>query len=167
VRYSITGIDPGLVHTGVVTLEILTEKHKFLVRSEAVASTLLTDKSVDVERTALLVAALTNVYSTHIFIEKYQPRSHFGTDAKMMELVRAIHMKCRDSQVISNTGSKQVIKPALLELLHLKKFPATHHQDLQAAARILLYGALKDEELNRVLFTIIHDNVTGNPWEFQ
>ena len=154
----IVGIDPGLVHTGIVSLALETSGYS---KTFSVHTTVVDDGDA-----AAAADAATDYFPDHIFIEKYEPRSHFGTDARMMELVREIHKHTKHSKIISNTGSKQIITLALLELLHLKKFPATHHQDLQAAARILVYGMLKDPALNRVLFDFVQDHLDGNPWRF-
>lgn len=162
----IIGIDPGLVHTGIVALDIEAENHRFGVHYDAIPGT------PDMEHTATVAAqqvylidGTVTCLPDAIFIEKYEPRSHFGTDARMQQLTSALHRKLRGSKIISNAGSKAIIKPALLQLLQLKKFPATHHRDLEAAARILVYGMLKDEELNRVLYDIVEDHLDGNPWE--
>lgn len=157
----IVGVDPGLVHTGIVLLKFDLDSHTFGLESVVIDGqnnlTVALDEIID---TLCIIGA------QHVFIEKYEPRSHFGTDAHMMELVREIHKRTKHSRVISNAGSKQVIKPALLGLLHLKKFPTTHHQDLQAAARILVYGMLKNPDLNRVLVNIVQDHLDNKPWRF-
>lgn len=163
---AITGIDPGLVHTGIVTLQIVPRTRTAWTTYHVVESSKLLDGKVDTRDTAHRVGEFMATQSpTHVFIEEYRPRALLDTNTEMLELVRDIHSAIPKSVVVNNTGSKKVVKRALLELLHLKTFPTTHHQDLQAAARILVYGALKDPELNYLLYTIVEAHLDHNLWE--
>ena len=58
------------------------------------------------------------------------------------------------AKLVDNTGAKKIVTRELMELLDVWKFPTTNHQDLQAAARIALFGALKDTGLNRALYNL-------------
>lgn len=168
----IVGIDPGLVHTGIVALDLDAETKTHSIHFDVVTGVPLSDGRLNVNATVdaivtttVMLDGLVSRTPDHIFIERYEPRSHFGTDADMAALVRGIHARAPHSKVISNTGSKQVLKPKLMQALRLKKFPATHHQDLQAAARILVYGALKDETLNALIYQFVEDHLDGIIWK--
>lgn len=150
----VIGVDPGLVHTGVVSLEFLQDSHE-----------------IDVMHTAINGpdAAATKTWildrKAHIFVEGYRPRSHFSTDAQMVAAVQEFRKEL-DAIVLLNTGVKKVVKRPLMELLQVWKFPTvTHHQDLRAAARIALLGMLKLEPLNRLLTTVVQDHLKGEPWD--
>lgn len=163
-RVSITGIDPGLVHTGVVRVGLDTERRAWDVQEEAVPGVL--DEhyvaQVDVEATA---EWCNNFSSDHVFIEAYRPRSHFDTDSRMQVGVRGIRAAIPGSKVINNTGVKQVVGPDLMKLFGVWKFvTSTNHQDLRSAARIGIYGALKEPELNAVLTQFVEDNLDGRAW---
>ena len=140
---TVIGVDPGLVCTGIVMLHIRVD---YTTRYRTTAS----DK--DAAGVVEEIFYLRNIHKDpcYIFIEQYKPRSHFGTDAQMLQLVRDIK-DGTGGKVLNNTGSKQVVRPALMQKIFYNGFPTTHHQDLQAAARILLYGMLKTPSLNDLL----------------
>lgn len=148
------GIDPGLVHTGVVGLRINTDTKDIRVLYALV-------DGIDEKKVAAAVHKISQVcsYSRHyIWIEEYRPRSHLSTDQRMVEGVAAIKGALHGSVVLPNTGIKTVVKDSLLELLELNTFAvSTHHNDLVSAARILLLGMLKDENLNALLTQIALD----------
>ena len=74
--------------------------------------------------------------------------------------------KATGGKVLLNEGVKKVIRPELMKLLHVWLFSTkTHHQDLRAAARIGLFGMVKDEHLNRVLADIVRDHLDGCDWK--
>ena len=80
----IFGIDPGLVTTGVVNLDILPGAR--IIKVEALA--LLGD---DVDGAMNFLQGKTLITSPlRIFIEKYRPRSNFSTDSDMIKLVATI-----------------------------------------------------------------------------
>lgn len=153
----ITGIDPGLVHTGLVSLAVYPVNKEIHVDHVAVAGI----KPDQVRLFCEERMALPN----HRFIEGYRPRSHMGTDKRMVEGVAEIKKATR-GVVLNNTGIKKVVKRPLLELLGLWQFATpTHHDDLRSAARILVLGALKDEALNRLLTTVVKDHLRGETWD--
>jgi hypothetical protein len=52
-----------------------------------------------------------------------------------------------------------------MELLGVWKFhTVTNHQDLRSAARIALYGMVKSETLNKVLYSVVDDHLVGRAW---
>lgn len=141
---TIVGIDPGLVHTGAVLLRF--EGDNLTIEDRAFPG----KKAEDVAQW---------VYDSvdkdaHVFIEAYRPRGNtFGTDPEMRDLMQDFRRWLPGAKVIDNTGVKQVISRQLMEVFGVWKFTtATHHQDLRSAARIGLYGAVKDERLNALLY---------------
>lgn len=157
---TVVGIDPGLVHTGVVVLDVDTVARQLTVHYEFFA-----DDPTTLIGHADQVKKWLRTRVDHIFIESYRPRGNtFDTDPKMRELLSDFRQRFPQAKVLDNTGVKKVVRRPLLEVLGLHKFPATHHQDLQAAARILVYGMLKDDELNALLTQVVSDHVDGRPW---
>lgn len=151
------GVDPGIVHTGVVTLAMDQDRRTFSTYNEPV---------VGADPDNVLEALENSGYGVpdHTFIEKYNPRSAFKQDKEMIVAVSELNKRLPNSKVINNMGSKQVIRKPLLDQLNLWVFPATHHQDLQAAARIMIYGMLKNPELNLLLANFVRDLYDGTPW---
>jgi hypothetical protein len=149
----VVGVDPGLVHTGVVSMKFYRDSKLISVGHVAIDGP---DP----------VATLAWVNDPHavMFIEGYRPRSHFSTDAQMMTAVADFKRETH-ATVLLNTGVKKVVKRPLMELLHVWKFTTvTHHQDLRSAARIALLGMLKVDRMNRLLTDVVSDHLEGNPW---
>lgn len=161
-QVSIIGIDPGLVHTGVVMTTF-----DEISRSISKASHTIEGKKHPLQVRQLLegYGFLSPREQTHIFIETYRERGNvYATDDRMRKLVQRFAETLPTAVLVDNTGSRHIVKPALLKLLGLDEFPTTHHQDLQAAARILVYGALKTLELNALLSQVVQDHLDGNTW---
>ena len=164
----VVGIDPGLVHTGVVRFVFLPKKKTILVEHEAVTGQDHTAQAKAwLSKTLhLTVHGAGMVPGLTVFIEKYQPRSNFSTDPKMSELLTLLRQALPGSQVLLNTGVKKVIRKPLMELLGVWKFSTvTNHQDLRSAARIALYGMSKDEHMNRLLSDVVRDHLAGESWD--
>jgi hypothetical protein len=166
--YNITGIDPGLVDTGVVDLHFDTNNKRLYREIEVFRAGPVTLSSSEIPR---LIKAWQvqhppmSVSSRHCFIEGYRPRAHLGTDKRMAELVRDIQTKTK-GKVLANTGIKSVVKKDLLIMLNCWQFGLpTHHDDLRSAARILVLGMLKDPVLNEVVATFVRDYLDGVQWE--
>ena len=150
-KYMFSGIDPGIVTTGVVTLYIDSDERVFQVFEEAFTQD---------ELPLLTVGDPT----PRIFIEAYEPRSNFGHDTRMAELVKQI-ADSTGGKIISNKGVKKVIRKKLMEYLGLWNFQTqTHHQDLRSAAYIMLYGMVKDEIGNQLLTQIVMDHLAHDDW---
>lgn len=151
----VVGVDPGLVHTGVVAFRFSpglrrVQVDTFLVSGPDAAS-------VRTIATARLPAS--------VFIEGYRPRSHLSSDKRMQQAVTEMHRALPQSRVLDNTGVKKVVRKGLMELLQVWNFhTVSHHQDLRSAARIALYGMLKDEQLNGVLANVVLDHLQGRTW---
>lgn len=153
---TIVGIDPGLVHTGVVVME-------FEGPELAVSSFVIEGTDSHAVQACDELGPL-RLESEHVFIEAYRPRGNsYGTDPKMRALMAEFKHMLPRATVVDNTGVKQVVSQELLELLGLWRFSTTtHHQDLRSAARIGLYGALKDDALNRVVYDYVTQNEGGS-----
>ena len=152
---AVIGIDPGLVDTGLVYIELDPHLRGFETSTHVV-------HKLDLDEIETWVKGSRNPDA--IFIEAYRPRSNFGTDQEMVQAVGNIHRRLRGSTVLNNTGVKKVIRQPLLELLGLWKFPTTHHQDLRSAARIGLYGLVKNPDWNLTLAQLVRDHIDNDPW---
>jgi hypothetical protein len=166
----IVGVDPGIVHTGVVLVRFLPHVKTIEVLNEAVDARTV---NRPVEREAQLWLAKHAVEGFHrernqprMFIEAYRPRSHFAEDKRMGDLIREFKRLFPKANVLDNTGVKKVVRPELLRLLGLWKFSTvTHHQDLRSAARIAVLGMLKDPDLNLVVSNVVRDHLAGRTWD--
>lgn len=156
----VVGVDPGLVHTGVVRMIFDSRYHQVIVEHEAV----LGPDASAVAKWAQKPRVKPYWQAPDIFIEDYRPRSAFNTDKRMGDAVRLIRMTTR-GKVLDNTGVKKVVRRPLMELLGVWRFATpTNHDDLRSAARIALLGMLKDEQHNRLLADVVKDHLDGNTW---
>lgn len=153
---AVVGVDPGLVHTGVVRMTFDSTSRTVVVDETAVPG-------LDPTATAAWIHTQP-VPSSQIFIEGYRTRSNFSTDQAMVAGVQELRQVLK-GQVVLNTGVKQVVRRPLMELLGVWQFATvTHHQDLRSAARIALLGMLKSEQLNRVVTQVVLDHLAGRTW---
>lgn len=144
------GIDPGLVHTGVVSIRLDVENLKLSTNS-----TLIDGPDASAIRTWV-----DSLGTPDVFIEKYRPRAHFSTDERMVKAERDIKRIIRGAVLVNNTGLIKVVTQDLLELLGLWRFTTvSHHQDLRAASRIAVLGILKDPEKNTHLTRYVKKQV--------
>lgn len=152
-----TGIDPGLVHTGLVRLVFPPDgfsERWFRVEYHVV-------DGIDVDA----IKEWVDERPGHpVYVEDYRARRSTNNDPEMIKAVDRIQRALPEAVLINNSGSKKTIRSKLLKLLDLWKFPATHHQDLQAAARILVWGMLKDATYNELLAGFVNDHLNGRPW---
>lgn len=103
--------------------------------------------------------------TAHVFVEKYVPRQRLGTDERMVKAEAAFTAGLPAAVLVRNTGAKQIIRPSLMEMLGVWQFGTpTHHQDLRSAARIGLYGMVKEPPLNAWLSDVVKDTLDGKPW---
>jgi hypothetical protein len=152
---TVGGVDPGLVHTGLIHLKfqrdvrIIDVTPGFILGTSAPASNIWFYQQGRPD---------------HIFIEGYKPRSHLATDKQMVEAVAGFRSVLRGT-VLLNYGVKKVVRKDLMKLLEVWSFKTvTHHQDVRSAAYIALFGMLKDERLNRLLYDIVWDHHNGRSW---
>jgi hypothetical protein len=157
------GIDPGLVHTGVVSLMFVPDQclveidHEVVLGPDATAATMWAMGRRQRKLQWYFVPP-------KVFIEGYRPRGNFGTNTEMVKAVQEFRAATK-GQVLDNTGVKKVVRRGLLELLGCWKFPTpTNHDDLRSAALIAVLGMLKDEQMNRLLADIVRDHLDGATW---
>lgn len=151
------GIDPGLVDTGLVRV-LLKPASQVLEVEYAVV------KGMDPLRYKQWIDL--RLPEPLVFIEKYRPRSNFGTDERMVQGERDFRVTLPKATLLTNTGIRSVVKPAVLQAMDLWQFRLpTHHQDLRSAARILVLGLMKHEQGNTVLADLICAELDGDPWQ--
>lgn len=156
----VIGIDPGLVHTGCISMRF-NETHRTITVQHSVV------RGPNVDKVKEWIKSIEQPGPRpHIFIEKYAPRQRLNTDEQMVKAEAAFVAGMPYAKWIRNTGSKQVVKQELMQLLGVWQFNTpTHHQDLRSAARIGLFGMMKDPPLNAWLADVVRDTLDGNPWE--
>ena len=156
---TVIGIDPGLVNTGVVVLRANTRQHHLNVEHFVIDGKVNHAKQV-----AELLDSLG--YSTkHVFIEAFRERGNqYAQDKAMRELMADFRSVLPKATVLDNMGVKKIVPTEILGIFGMDNFPTTHHRDLESAARILLYGMLKDDRLNEVVYEIVSDYVHLRPW---
>lgn len=148
------GIDPGLVHTGIVRLSFY-DDHSLTVKTDIV-------NGLDAEAVKLAVG---QERFDDVFIEKYEPRKNYGSDVRMLQGQKEIASQLDGSLLLRNMGVTRTITPELMKALELYSFKkTTHHQDLRSAARIALLGMVRDPRLNVILANVVRDYLDGNQW---
>lgn len=156
----IAGVDPGIIHTGVVELNLYPAQREILLYHEALVG-------MDAQAVLDVITRAPNApgdTATHVFVEGYRPRQNLTPDRKMQEGVAAIRA-ATGGKVLDNMGVKKIITPDLMKVFGVWTFSTTtHHQDLRSAARIALLGAVKDDQLNPIIADIVRDYLDGNPW---
>ena len=165
-KYEVWGVDPGLVDTGIVQISFDTDTQRWYVNHTVFKG------SVDTRGTRRIPSVeiadyLNAKVPSHavIYIEAYRPRSHYQNDAEMGRAINDLKARVKKAKSLDNTRIKKVVKPALMQALNVWSFSTkTHHQDLRSAAMIALYGMLKDEVGNGILFQFICDQLAGRPW---
>jgi hypothetical protein len=156
----VVGIDPGVVHTGLVRLVFDTGLRSMSIRTR------LMDGVNAAEIKAWVDDSIHR--RPYVFVEKYRPRHNFSTDSEMIRAERELKVAMPAATLISNTGSLSTVTPGLLRLLNLWEFrPVSHHQDLRSAARIAVLGMMKDSDLNRMLADMVDAELKGDPWEIR
>jgi hypothetical protein len=146
---TLNGIDPGIVDTGAVTFYLDTEQLTLAVYAEKLLGS-------DPEPIEAYVTCHTGD-RTFTFVEAYRDRGTvFNTHGTMRNIEAALRRSLPGVEILDNTGVKKVVTKPLMQLLGCWDFPTvTHHQDLRSAARIALYGGLKDLEINSLLTQIV------------
>jgi hypothetical protein len=97
-------------------------------------------------------------------IEQYRPHKKLDSDIRMVQAEKYFLDAMPFAQTVNNTGVRKLAPRWSLDIFGIGRFPTTHHQDLQAAARILYLGGIKNHEANRVLSTVVKDFMDGKPW---
>ena len=140
------GIDPGIVHTGLVELNWDFHNQELRVNARSVDG--ITEQSV-IELQKRIEQRMWR--KSNIIVEEYRPKSHFSTDTKMVEGQAMLKLHLPSAKIINNSGVKSIVTKELLQLLDLYDWPTTHHNDLRSAARIALLAMLRDERANNRL----------------
>lgn len=157
---TVIGVDPGIVHTGIVMLDFEVELRQLTVDHRVVDGT-------DAAAAFDAVRDMTGLqkFSTlDIFIEEYRPRSGYSVDQQMM-VANATFKSTLGGKLLRNHGVKKVVTQDLMQLCHVWTFGTrTHHQDLRSAARIALLGMMLTPALNEVLYTYSTDTTDGRDW---
>ena len=146
VSLQVFGIDPGIVHTGLVELNWDFHNRKLRVNARSVDG--ITEQSV-IELQKRIEQRTWR--KSNIIVEEYRPKSHFSTDTKMVEGQAMLKLHLPSAKIINNSGVKSIVTKELLQLLDLYDWPTTHHNDLRSAARIALLAMLRDERANNRL----------------
>jgi hypothetical protein len=153
----VIGVDPGLVHTGVVSLMFGSRSRQLEIQHTVV-------NGPDAPAVAGWIQGLAHPKG-QVYVEAYRTRQNLNSDQRMMQAEVELRAALRGARFLPNMGIKRVITADLLRLLEVWRFPtATHHHDLRAAARIALLGMVKDGETNTVLATVVRDHLDGTPW---
>ena len=148
------GIDPGLVHTGVVSLLVDSQQRAISVSSHVVNGPNAGQVAAAVDKRATL------------FIEKYEDRGTvFTQHSDMRKFEVELHKLLPKATILSNTGVRKVVTEQMLRVLGLTGFRTTHHKDLESAARIAVYGGLKDPAINAVFYQALTSYTDGRPWQ--
>ena len=154
--FYVAGVDPGIVHTAAVVVHIDPERRWLRVFTKVFDG--IGQESLEGLRDWCRIFT----QPSRIWVEDYRARSHLEHDVEMQRAVSWMRSNLPNATVLNNTGVKQVVTQPLMELLRLWIFPArTHHQDLRSAARIMLYGMMKDPHLNSILYEIVEDRLTS------
>lgn len=157
---ALVGIDPGIINTGVVGIQLDNEKRTIKITEAALPGE-------DADAVRAFVVNQGWIGNTHLWIERYRQRGTvFGNNDRMTKLENEIKAALPYARLMDNTGVKKVVKDDLMKLLHVWHFKnRSFHQDVRSAARIALYGALKDPVLNDLISTVVYDSLEGRPWK--
>ena len=168
------GIDPGIVDTGLVTLEFNFKERVLTARSRVWRNvTERRKRALHVNQgflTELLNATNTQTpeknRSEHVFIEGFRNRGRDTyQDQSMSDLIQVIYRQLGDAVIVDNTGVKKVVKKGLLSLMRMNRWPKTNHADLLSATRIALKGAIEDDYLNQLIYLFIQEQHKEKSWE--
>lgn len=153
----IVGVDPGLVHTGVVRLLFRQPAKELLIETHVI-------DGLDAEAVNEWTYQ-TGLPRPKVYVEKYRPRQNLSADTRMVQGEQDIKREIPAAILLSNTGVKKVATEPLMKAMGLWSFKqSTHHQDLRSAARIAVLGMMKDEALNVTLSDLIRAHLNGKPW---
>lgn len=153
----IVGIDPGIVHTGAVRV-ILNRDTRTVYHEYTVIDGLDADTTEDWVMRFGISPDLTT-------IEKYVPRQKLNSDVRMVQAEKEFVSALPNSHALQNTGVRKLAPRWCLDIFGIgKNFPATHHQDLQAAARILYLGGVKSPTINKQMAEVVRAFMDGEAW---
>lgn len=162
--YVVVGIDPGIVNTGIIIYFICPQERLVILKHTAIKGC----KTEDIFSFLSMHLDVSDANPwTYVFVEAYRPRSHFDTDARMGAAVNEIKKMGPEIYALDNSGVKNVVSRALLELLHSWSFTTkSNHQDVRSAARIAILGMLKNEHLNQLLADLVMTRNTPSAYTY-
>jgi hypothetical protein len=173
VKVVLGGIDPGIVDTGLVIIELdnkfetVSYRYKLWTEvTEIVHHSMIVDpKFLSQLGTTVKAATKKGVgYKTLVAVEGYRNRGKNPVqDQRMSDLVQTIRRAVKGSQIVDNTGVKNVVKPRVMGMFGFE-FPRTNHQDLESAARIALKLGYQDDDANTVISDFVLAEISGSPW---
>jgi hypothetical protein len=150
----IVGVDPGLVHTGVVGMLFQPQLEELEIWHTVVDGP-----------NATAVAAAIPTGRLPVYVEQYKPRQNLSSDQRMTRVEHELRAALQGAVFLPNMGIKRVITHELMDLLELWDYPtSTHHQDLRAAARIALLGMVKEAATNQIVADMVGDSLDYKPW---
>ena len=153
----IIGVDPGLVHTGVVGMTFRARNHTIDIHHTYATGT-------DVDLVAKWVKDSLEPYPK-VYVEQYRTRQNLNQDKRMIQLEQDLRRALPGATFLNNMGVKRVVTEDLMKILRMWQWKtATHHQDLRSAARIALLGMMKDDVTNMLLADVVRDHLDGAPW---
>ena len=154
---TIVGIDPGVVHTGLVCITFLPEDKTIRVESQVFEGV----------KAEAIAAAAELMLPDDIYIEDYSTRKNFNNDSAMELAVVQLKQAMPEAKLIDNAGVATLVTPATMQVFGVWHFQTpTHHQDLRSAARIALLGMLKNQTGQRELLSLVVKNyLDGNDWD--
>lgn len=166
-RVVVWGIDPGLRDTGIVCFTF-----DWSVGSRGGTLTIRYFTYSDQIKMLADISGLIGHQPSAVFIEDYRVRAGHRENKPMLELITKLRVELHKKSnvnvtALNNMGIKKIVTADLMKVLQVWDFPTpTHHQDLRSAARIALFGMIKDSELNQVLSDWFVDNVIpgARPW---
>lgn len=153
----VIGVDPGLVHTGVVGLAFGTRSRTLLITHTVI-------DGPDAAAVAKWIGQPRPKKPT-VYVEAYRPRQNLNSDQRMTRVEHELRAALQGAKFLPNMGIKRVITHELMDLLGLWDYPtSTHHQDLRAAARIALLGMVKEAATNQIVADMVGDSLDYKPW---
>lgn len=163
------GIDPGIVDTAAVRIELDLTMYTWSVKPRVWhnVTTRVGQNNIKVSQTFLdeLQYFCYEKPAAHVYVEGFRQRGRdTKSDARMLKLVDEIKRTTR-GRVVDNTGIKKIVTEPMLKLFQANRFEYTNHSDLKSAARVALAGGIKDEDLNPLLAQFVVDNLEGSPWQ--
>jgi hypothetical protein len=169
----IAGIDPGIVDTALVAIELDPQRREWRVHTYTWSNVTSKD-GLSIIISPVFLDSLRRVYdelqehSVAFFgVEGFRQRGrNVGQDARMLALVQAIRQTLPKSKTVDNTGLRKIIAPLVMKLFKVNRFTATNHADLKSAARVALKVGYDIDEINRIIFDFVQANLDGEPWRY-
>lgn len=170
---TLVGIDPGVIDTGLVVISLNSQARTWQVRHKAynrIARNVGQVVEFDLQALMDIVYYVDEELKASslvlIGVEGYRQRGkNQRQDQLMLALVQKLNNQLFGSQIVDNTGMKNVVTDATLRLFQVSRFPATNHADLKSAARVALKMGIMLDAVNPLIADFIWDNTEGNePW---